>query len=34
VHEGRASVQATPLLSGNVTAGNAQDGIIRGAYSL
>jgi nitrous oxidase accessory protein NosD len=34
VHEGRASVQATPLLTGNVTAGNAQDGIVRGAYSL
>jgi parallel beta-helix repeat protein len=34
VHEGRASVQATPLLTGNVTAGNAQDGIVRGTYSL
>jgi hypothetical protein len=33
-HPGRASVEATPLLTGNVTAGNAQDGIVRGTYSL
>jgi nitrous oxidase accessory protein NosD len=34
VHDGHAGAQATPLLTGNVTAGNAQDGVVRGTYSL
>ena len=34
LRQGHLSVEAAPLLTGNVATGNAQDGVVRGAYSL
>jgi hypothetical protein len=34
LHQGHVSVEAQPLLTGNSTSGNAQDGVVRGAYPL